>query len=61
MKDYDMIFHFKEDLLTGLALVAMNKNRSSFDNTNSVLDNFTGKKVKKLNLLVVVLCNFHVK
>ena len=42
----------KEDRLTGLALMAMNKNRFNLDYANSVLDNFTRKKARRLNLLL---------
>ena len=40
----------KEDRLTGLALMAMNKNRFNLDGV--LLDNFTRKKARRLNLLL---------
>ena len=42
----------REDRLTGLAPMAMNKNRFNLDDANSILDNFTRKKARKLNLLL---------
>ena len=40
----------KEDMLTGLALMAMNKYWFNLDDV--VLDNLTRKKVRRLNLLL---------
>jgi len=42
----------KEDRLTGLALMAMNKNRFSMDDAHCVLDKFASKKARRLNLLL---------
>ena len=55
-RDFDMIFHLmkevKEIRLTGPALMMINKTRFSLDYANSVRDNFTGKNVRRLNLLL---------
>ena len=39
----------KEDKLTGLALMAINKNIFTLD---ALLDNFTKKKARRLNVLL---------
>ena len=42
----------REDRLTGLALMAMNKDRLTLDDAELILDNFTMKKTRRLDLLL---------